>query len=44
MSFDYIDRILINLPATNGGLSIIYFSSINGTPVGRASVVVLDFL
>ena len=36
-AFDYIDKILIVLSATSGGLSIIYFSSIIGTHAGIAS-------
>ena len=38
-SFDYIDKILIVLSATTGGVSIISFTSIVGAPVGitRAS-------
>ena len=36
-TFDYIDKILIVLSATTGGVSIISFTSIIGPPVGRAS-------
>ena len=36
-NFDYIDKILIVLSATSGGVSIIYFTSIVGAPVGIAS-------
>ena len=32
-SFDYIDKILIVLSARSGGISVISFSSIVGTPV-----------
>ena len=35
--FDYIDKILIVLSATTGGISIISFTSIIGAPVGIAS-------
>ena len=35
--FDYIDKILIVLNATSGGVSIISFASIIGSPVGIAS-------
>ena len=35
--FDYIDKILIVLSATTGGVSIISFTSIIGAPVGIAS-------
>ena len=35
--FDYIDKILIILSATSGGISIIWFTSIIGVPVGIAS-------
>ena len=35
--FDYIDRILIILSATTGGISIISFTTAIGTPVGIAS-------
>ena len=36
-SFDYIDKILIALSATSGGVSIISFTSAVGAPVGIAS-------
>ena len=36
-TFDYIDKILIVLSATSGGVSIISFTSIVGSPVGIAS-------
>ena len=36
-SFDYIDKILIVLSATTGGVSICLFTSIAGAPVGIAS-------
>ena len=36
-TFDYIDKILIVLSATTGGVSIISFTSIIGAPVGIAS-------
>ena len=32
-AFDYIDKVLIVLSATNGGVSIISFTSIIGAPV-----------
>ena len=35
--FDYIDKVLIVLSATTGGVSIISFTSIAGPPVGIAS-------
>ena len=35
--FDYIDKILIVLSATTGGVSICSFTSIAGAPVGIAS-------
>ena len=35
--FDYIDKILIVLRVTGGGVSIISFTSIVGAPVGIAS-------
>ena len=37
VAFDYIDKILIVLGATSGGVSIISFTSIVGAPVGIAS-------
>ena len=36
-AFDYIDKILIVLSATTGGVSIISFTNIIGAPVGIAS-------
>ena len=36
-AFDYIDQALIVLSATSGGVSIILFTSIVGTPVGIES-------
>ena len=36
-AFDYIDKMLIVLSATTGGVSIISFTSIIGAPVGIAS-------
>ena len=36
-AFDYIDKTLIVLSATSGGISIISFTSIIGIPVGIAS-------
>ena len=36
-TFDYIDKILIVLSATAGGVSIISFASVIGAPVGIAS-------
>ena len=36
-TFDYIDKILIILSATTGGVSIISFASVIGVPVGIAS-------
>ena len=36
-AFDYIDKVLIVLSATSGGVSIISFTSILGAPVGIAS-------
>ena len=36
-TFDYIDKVLIVLGATTGGVSIISFTSILGAPVGIAS-------
>ena len=35
--FDYIDKVLIALNATSGGLYIILFTSVFGAPVGIAS-------
>ena len=37
-AFDYIDKILVVLSATSGGVSIISFSSVIGAPAGIASV------
>ena len=39
--FDYIDKILIALSATTGGVSICLFTSVVGTPVGIASEILL---
>ena len=36
-AFDYIDKILIVLSSTSGGISIISLTSIVGAPVGNAS-------
>ena len=36
-AFDYIEKILIVLSATSGGVSIISFTSILGAPVGITS-------
>ena len=36
-AFDYVDKFLIVLSATSGGVSIISFTSIVGAPVGIAS-------
>ena len=36
-AFDYIDKILIALSATSGGVSIISLSSVIGAPAGIAS-------
>ena len=36
-AFDYIDKILIVLSATTGGVSICSFTSIVGAPVGNAN-------
>ena len=38
-AFDYIDKILIVLNGTTGGISICLFTSIVGAPVGNASVI-----
>ena len=38
-TFDYIDKTLIVLSATAGGVSIISFTSIIGAPVGIASAI-----
>ena len=37
LQLDYIDKILIVLSETTGGVSIISFTSVIGTPVGIAS-------
>ena len=42
-AFDYIDQALIVLSATIGGVSIISFTSIVGTPVGVASACLTLF-
>ena len=39
-TFDYIDKILVVLSATSGGVSIILFTSIIGAPVGIVSASV----
>ena len=39
VSFDYIDKILIVLSATSGGVSIIYFTTVIGASVGIASTI-----
>ena len=41
--FDYIDKILIILSATTGGISILSFTSVIGAPVGiaRASFILI---
>ena len=36
-AFDYIDKTLIFLSATSGGISIISFTSVIGIPAGLAS-------
>ena len=38
-TFDYIDKILIVLSATTGGVSIISFTSVIGAPVGIVSAI-----
>ena len=38
-AFDYIDKILIVLSATTGGVSIISFTSVVGAPVGKGSAI-----
>ena len=40
-TFDYIDKVLIVLSATSGGVSIISFKSIFGAPVGISSATLL---
>ena len=42
--FDYIDKILIVLSATTGGISIISFTSTTGVPVGIVSASLTFFL
>ena len=37
-AFDYIDKTLSVLYATNGGISIISFTSVIGIPAGRVGV------
>ena len=37
-AFDYIDNVLIVLGTTRGGVSIIFFTSVVGAPVGISSV------
>ena len=36
-AFDYIDKILIVLPAASGGISTIFYTSVTGASVGIAS-------
>ena len=36
-TFDYIDKTLIVLSTTSGGISIIFFTSVIGIPAGIAS-------
>ena len=43
-AFDYIDKILIVLSATSGGVSIISFTSVVRAPVGTASASLTFFL
>ena len=38
-AFDYIDRISIVLSAKSGGVSIIFFTTVIGAPVGTASAI-----
>ena len=38
-AFDYIDKVLIALSATDGGVSIILFTSVVGAPVGIESAI-----
>ena len=38
-AFDYIDKVLIVLSATSGGVSIISFASVIGAPVGIVSAI-----
>ena len=37
LAFDYFDKILIVLLATSGRVSIIYFTTVTGVPVGILS-------
>ena len=39
--FDYIDKILVVLSATTGGVSICSFTSVVGAPVGIASAILI---
>ena len=39
ISFDFIDKVLIVLSVTSGGVSIISFASVAGAPVGIASAI-----
>ena len=41
-AFRYIDKTLIILSATSGGISIISFTSVIGVPAGLASVFVFS--
>ena len=43
-AFDYIDKVLIVLSATSGGVSIISFTSVVRAPVGTASASLTFFL
>ena len=36
-AFDYLDKVLIVLPATTGGISITSFANVIGAPLGVAS-------
>ena len=38
-AFNYIDKTLVVLSATNGGISIIYFTSLIGILAGKASTI-----
>ena len=40
-AFDYIDKALIVLSATSGGISIIYFASVIGVPAGLTNEILL---
>ena len=42
-AFDYIDKVLIVLSATSGGVSIISFTSVVGAPVGVSASFTLIF-